>query len=375
MSTSSVSSSQHPIPETAAPPQQRHNRRSRKPLAPAEALAKGDSLRGAGTHRRFRRPQAVENVGAGKSQFSGPASHKPTEGHLRHPRTGCEVGLGGETGPADQLSLLHHPVVTLLGILVLLLGIALPAQAAEYARDGRELARQVHDRSDGKDAAATAVMYLTQKGRDSRQRTLAVLRKDKGTDERWSFIRFYEPADIAQTGLLTKDYPHGDSNQWLYLPALGRVRRISSSDKGGRFVGSDFYYEDLQRRAVNKDDHRLLGTASIGRIRCEVLQSTPKDPSSSAYSKRVAWVHPASLVPLQVDFYQGGNRPTKRLKVRRLKRIQGIWTVMDSIMYDLRTGHQTRLALSGVRYNQGLPDSLFTTEALEDPTADRRYTP
>lgn len=283
--------------------------------------------------------------------------------------------MRGETRTASQPPFLGHPLLALFGLFFLLYGVALPAQAARGTQSGRQLAQQIHDRPDGKDAAATAVMYLTQKGRDSRQRTLAVLRKDKGRDERWSFIRFYRPADIAQTGLLTKDYPQGDSDQWLYLPALGRVRRISSSDKGGRFVGSDFYYEDLQRRAVNEDNHRLLGTSSIGRIRCEVLESTPKDPSSSTYSKRVAWVHPATLIPLQVDFYQGGNRPTKRLKVRRLKRIQGIWTVMDSVMYDLRTGHRTRLALSRVRYNQRLPDSLFTTEALEDPTADRRYTP
>lgn len=267
-----------------------------------------------------------------------------------------------------------RPVATLLGLLVILC-VSATFPPAALAQDGRALAQQVHDRPDGKDVAATATMYLAQKGRDSRQRALALLGKHKGHDERWSFIRFYEPADIAQTGLLTKDHPQGDSDQWLYLPALGRVRRIASSNKGGRFVGSDFYYEDLQRRPVYEDNHRLLGTSSIGRIRCKVLESTPKDPSSSAYSKRVAWVHPPSLVPLQVDFYEGGRRPVKRLKVRRLKRIQGIWTVIDSTMYDLRSGHQTRLALSRVRYDQGLPDSVFTTEALEDPGADRRYTP
>ena len=273
----------------------------------------------------------------------------------------------------EPLSSCTRHFSVLLTVLVLLCGGA--PTFAQAAQSGRDLAQRVHDRPDGNDAAATATMLLSEKGSDSRRRTLAILRKDKGRDERWSLIRFYEPADIAQTGLLTKDHPRGDSDQWLYLPALGRVRRISSSRKGGSFVGSDFYYEDLQQRAVDMDNHRLLGTSSIGRIKCDVLESTPKNPSSSVYSKRVAWVHPASLIALQVDFYQRGRRPTKRLKVRKIKRIQGIWTVMDSTMYDLKTGHQTRLLLSRVRYNQRLPDSLFSTESLEDPGSDKRYTP
>ncbi len=261
----------------------------------------------------------------------------------------------------------------LLILLVLLCGGA--PTFAQAAQSGRDLAQRVHDRPDGRDSAATATMVLSEKGRDARRRTLAVLRKDKGRNERWSLIRFYRPADIAKTGVLTKDHPYGDSDQWLYLPALGRVRRISSSHKGGSFVGSDFYYEDLQQRAVDLDTHRLLGTSSIGRIKVQVLESTPKNRSSSVYSRRVAWVHPASLIPLQVDFYEGGSRPTKRLKVSRIKRIQGIWTVMDTTMYDLKSGHKTRLVLSRARYNQGLPDSLFSTESLEDPSSDRRYTP
>lgn len=293
-------------------------------------------------------------------------------------RASPDLGRHRQTRPNEILQLpflrSRHFVPLFSALLLLCITAILPATTFA-ATDGRDLAQRVHDRPAGKDAAAIATMFLSQKGRDARERTLAVLRKDQGSDERWSLIRFYQPADIAGTGLLTKDHPRGDSDQWLYLPALGRVRRISSSHKVGSFVGSDFYYEDLQERAVDLDNHRLLGASSIGRIKVEVLESTPKDRSSSVYSKRIAWIHPASLIPLQVDFYEGGSRPTKRLKVRKIKRIQGIWTVMDSTMNDLKSGHQTRLTVSQVRYNQGLPDSLFTTESLEDTRSEQRYTP
>lgn len=242
--------------------------------------------------------------------------------------------------------------------------------------EGERLAKQVYDRPDGNDVSSMVIMLLGEKGKNSRQRVLFSYAKDKRSAERWTLMRFIKPTDIEGTGLLTLDHPGDESDQWLYLPALDRVRRISSSRKGGRFVGSDFFYEDLRDREVDMDYHRLAGKSKVGKVACDLLESTPRDPSNSVYSKRVSCVHPKTLIPLQVDFYRkGGNKPVKRLQARKIKKIQGYWTVLDSTMYDLNSGHQTRLMTKRIKYDQDLPDQLFTQRSLSDDSGEKPFRP
>jgi outer membrane lipoprotein-sorting protein len=244
------------------------------------------------------------------------------------------------------------------------------------SNDGTALAVKLYNRPDGINAASRATMVLSGKGNKPRQRTLYTYRTDKENGETWSLTRFTEPADINGTGLLTRDLPHDDSNQWIYLPALDRARRISSSRKGGRFVGSDIFYEDLSKRDAEKDQHRILGNGKIGKIKTIRLESTPLDPDDSVYSKRINWVHMKTLIPLQTDYYSAGNKnPVKRLKVNKIQKLQGFWTVLDSTMYDLENGHQTRIVTQAIKYDQQLPDSLFSRQSLSDTRIEENYRP
>jgi hypothetical protein len=248
--------------------------------------------------------------------------------------------------------------------------------ATTEPEDGAALAQQVYDRADGKDMSTRAVMVLTEKGHSPRQRDLFTYALDLGKGERWSLTRFTKPADISGTGLLTQDHPGGESDQKLYLPALDKVRLIVSSRKGGRFVGSDLFYEDLRDREVDMDHHRLAGKGKTGGQVCEILISTPVDPDNSVYSKRVSWIHPKTLVPLRVDYYEKDREePTKRLKVFKLKKIQGYWTVLDSIMYDLQTEHKTRIVTKAVKYDQGISEALFSDQALADDSREKEFRP
>lgn len=266
--------------------------------------------------------------------------------------------------------------LTIRSSFLFLLLLSAPIQVSAGDGPGTKLARQVYDRPAGKDAVSQVTMILSGKGVRTRERSLALYRLDKGAGERWSLMRFFTPADVKDTGLLTMDYPGNDSDQWLYLPALDRVRRISSSRKGGRFVGSDFYYEDLRDREPDMDTHRLIGKGKVGGIACDILLSRPVDPDNSTYSKRVSWVHRKTLTPLRVDFYKKGEKkPVKRLLARRLKKIQGYWTVLQSTMYDLRSGHRTQLATSRILFDQGIPESLFSRRGLSDPIREKQYLP
>lgn len=153
------------------------------------------------------------------------------------------------------------------------------------ALDAREIMKRVNDRDDGKDAYAKVEMFLTAAGGYSEKRSLIQAYKYFGT-LRKTYTRFTEPASIDGTSFLS--WQRGsdlDDDQFLYLPELGRDRRIVSSQKDGDFVNTDFTYEDMQERSVDKDNHTLVREEKIGTYDCWVIESTPKDPASSQYRR------------------------------------------------------------------------------------------
>lgn len=250
------------------------------------------------------------------------------------------------------------------------------ALLADGAEKGLELAQRVHDRPTGADMTTRGSMILNEQGRSPRVRELLTYRKDYSDGHIATLIRFMSPGDIADTGLLTLDHANGTSDQWVYLPALGNSRRIPSARQGGRFVGSDLLFEDLQDRKVDLDSHLWMETVDYEGVEAELIESIPLDPANSVYGKRVSWIHPEIAMPLRVDFYRpGALEPEKRFTVQRVERIQGYWTETDSLMVDLDSGHQTRLIAETVLYDRDLPDSLFSVRVLEDPAQEQAFRP
>lgn len=263
-------------------------------------------------------------------------------------------------------------LIKALGLLCAVFFFALPARADE----GLALAQKVFDRPSGRDLTTFGRMVLTEKGRAPRIRELVTYRLDRTGGETANLIRFLDPEDIAGTGLLSVDKVDGSTDQWLYLPALERVRRISSDRKGGRFVGSDLYFEDLQERKPSRDNHRLLGKQMEGGILCEVLESVPKNPRDSVYLKRISWIDPATAIPQRIDYFEkSADTPGKRWLLRAKRRYQGYWTLTDSRVIDLASGHETRMVIDSALYDQKLPEKLFTTQALADETFESEYRP
>lgn len=242
--------------------------------------------------------------------------------------------------------------------------------------DGLALAQRVYDRPDGKDVTSVVTMTLSQEGNRPRVRNMLVFRADGAAGAVSTLIRFTAPADIQGTGLLTLDAADGSTNQWIYLPAMQRVRRVDSSRQGGRFVNSDYYFEDLKDRKPGADTHRIIGREKLGDTVCEVLESVPQPADNSVYLKRLSWIDPRSLLPLRMDFFERqSDQPSKRLVVAQREQVQGYWTVMDSTLSDLQTGHQTRLQVERVLYDRRLPASLFTSRALAEERLEQPYRP
>ena len=245
-----------------------------------------------------------------------------------------------------------------------------------HADEASELAQRVHERPNGRDLTTEGRMVLTEKGHSPRIRELITYRLEKTKGETVNLIRFTDPEDIAGTGLLSLDKADGKSEQWLYLPALDRVRRISGDRKGGRFVGSDIYYEDLQERKPAEDRHRMVGTETINGVLCNILESIPVDPDNSVYRKRVSWIDPKILMALRVDFFEKDDAtPSKRWWVVSKKKNQGNWTATDSRIIDLESNHETRLVVDSALYDRNLPASLFNAQTLADENLESEYRP
>jgi hypothetical protein len=235
----------------------------------------------------------------------------------------------------------------------------------EKALTGKDIAQRVYDRDDGEDFYSFGSMVLIDKRGKERRREMITHRKDFGELSK-TLIRFTKPADIEGTGFLSWENEDRDDDQFIFLPELRRVRRVASRKKDGQFVNSDYTYEDMERRKVEKDDHCLLGEEDVNGWRCYVLESVPKKGSGSQYSKLKMYVIKDLYLAAKVEYYGKKLKLTKIFTAREIEKIDGIWTMLESEMVNLKREHRTILASHEVRYNRGISDDVFTKRYLEN---------
>lgn len=238
--------------------------------------------------------------------------------------------------------------------------------AADSALDGRDLAQKVHDRSVGDNSAAEAVMILKDADGDERVRDMTLAAMEGETGLRRNFTRFTSPPDIAGTGFLSIEQGGGETEQFLYLPALGRTRRIVTSQKGRSFVNSDFTYEDMQRRPVDDSKHEITGEEKIGGLDCWILETRPLPKAESEYDLIRSWIPKDIYLPVLMELYDKSEKHIKTYTVTKLKRIEDIWTPLDYRMQNLEDGHSTIIRITYIDYNtEAISESFFTKRSLE----------
>jgi len=239
------------------------------------------------------------------------------------------------------------------------------SKQGKYPISGTELAQRVYDRDTGDDSVSQLIMELISKSGRKRVRGLTTYRKDYGS-LRKQLIRFGSPADIEGTGFLSLEKKGGDTEQFLYLPALRRTRRIVSSQKDHRFVNTDFTFEDMERRQVEDSDHRIAGQERIDGTDCWALESRPRKEANSQYSMIKSWVAKKINVPLLARYYDKKGNLIKEYHVVKLENIQGIWTETEVVMDDLIKKHKTIMRTGKIVYNTNLQDNIFTRQNLEN---------
>lgn len=255
--------------------------------------------------------------------------------------------------------------------LLAIAGVATPVGAADDPK-AREIMTRVDQRDDGDNQTSNMQMVLIDKRGKQRIRELRTFAKDKGEDE-LSMMFFLSPADVEDTGFLTYDYddPDRDDDQWLYLPALKKTKRIASSDKSGSFMGSDFSYADMTDRPLEKYEYQLLQEAEVDGHPVWVIQSTPIDEEEideTGYTKSIQFVRKDNDVVIRAKTWVKKGKRNKYLEVEELAQIDGIWvpTVMTmTTKKGKQTLHRTILRTSDVKFNQDLDEDRFSVRGLE----------
>ena len=236
---------------------------------------------------------------------------------------------------------------------------------AQSNPDGLEIMRKVYERPAGEDMKASLIMTLRNSRGDTRERSIRQFLKISSDVEK-KLMFFIEPADVRNTAFMNWSYTEAgkDDDQWIYLPALKRIKRISSSGKSDYFMGSDFTYDDLGDRHPDEDTHRLSATEEIDGTKCLVVESVPEE-KGYMYSRTVTWVIEDVWIGLKKEFYDDQGGLLKVLRVKDYSKIDGYWTVTHTEMHNVQKDHTTIMKLSDIEYDTEISGSLFSERTMQ----------
>ena len=176
-------------------------------------------------------------------------------------------------------------------------------------------------------------------------------------------VKFTAPAKIAGTAFLLLQRSGQPDEQWVYLPAYKKARRITAKERTTAFAGSDLVYADLERRELKEASYKKLADENIGKDACNVVESTPKD--TSVYGRVVGFLRKSDDVPLRTQFFAADGKLDKTLFTKKIKTTAGKTMVSEARFERPNSKRATELRLDDVENEANTPDSFFTVAALE----------
>ena len=255
-----------------------------------------------------------------------------------------------------------------VALVLAMAGTCLPrtqAQAETPEEKGLRIASEASARNEGfGDFSAGLTMVLRDRhGRESvRQMRFKVL--EVLTDGDKSLFVFDQPRDVQGTALLTHAHVNTQDDQWLYLPALKRVKRISAAKRSGSFMGSEFSYEDMSPPEVEEYTYKYLRDEPCGELTCTVTEQVPLD-EKSGYSRKVVWQDAGELRTWKMELYDRKGSHLKTLTLANYQQyLDQYWRAEEQTMVNHLTGASTVLHWTDFRFRTNLDDSEFTQTAL-----------
>lgn len=233
------------------------------------------------------------------------------------------------------------------------------------ANRGMEIAVEANRRDDGF-ADLTAAMTMTLRNRhgqeSTRQMRNRTLEVDGDGDK--TVVIFDQPNDVKGTAFLNHTHKVDDDDQWLYLPALKRVKRIASSNKSGPFMGSEFAYEDISSQEIEKYTYTFVREEDVEGVQHFVIERVPVDPKSG-YTRQVVWYDQAEYRVQRIDFYDRKNDLLKTLNYHGYNQyVDQFWRADRMEMVNHQTGKSTTLSWVDYEFQTGLTDNDFNSSTL-----------
>jgi len=241
---------------------------------------------------------------------------------------------------------------------------ALTALAGTPEEEGLRIARMVDEANNGfVGEYAEMEMILINAHGDTTTRKLVTEIRERDNQGDQSISTFQWPADVKGTRMLTWSQKTGDDDQWLYLPALKRVKRISSRNKSGSFMGSEFSYEDLGSQEVEEYTHKFLGEVELDGRTCWKQERVPAS-SKSGYSKEVVWIDQEYMNPLRIDYYDRKGELLKTSRFMGYTKMDRWWRVTEILVENVQTKKKSRLVWQSRELNREFPEWRFASDNL-----------
>lgn len=257
---------------------------------------------------------------------------------------------------------MRNKIIITVAALVTLITVLGTVSAADL--NGKEIMEKVYNRETGVSRTSKLEMILINSHGAERVREIKQYEKDFGEVEK-KIMFFISPADVRNTSFMNWSYDSEQSDdQWIFLPALNKVKRISSENKSDYFMGSDFTYDDLGDRRLAEDEHSIIGEDSIDGKDVYLVENIPL-AEDDLYSRTVTYVWKDKWIGLKKEFYDQEGELLKVLTVNQLEEIDGIMTIVDNEMHNLQSDHRTILKTSEVKYNIEVDANLFSERMMK----------
>ena len=267
-------------------------------------------------------------------------------------------------------------VIMLSALIALSIVAASNAAPPQFSADPKAKGREVTAESIRRDAGfgdtqSRMTMRLMSESGAATERTLRMNVLESATDKVGdkSLIFFETPKDVQGTVLLTHTQILTADDQWIYIPSIARVKRISSSNKSGPFLGSEFAYEDLTAQELGKYDYRWLRDEACpapgAALRCFVVERVPLY-ADSGYNRQIAWIDVTDFLFRKIEFYNREDRLLKTLTLADYRKHNDrFWRPYELSMINHQSGRSTKLTVTELKFRTGLTETDFTEQSME----------
>jgi len=257
-------------------------------------------------------------------------------------------------------------IITMLPLMIL--ASVSSSQTSPTADDILKISR---DRDDGNSYASNVTLSLIGKSGSVRDRHFYMFQKDLDQNEERALMHFHEPADVRGVSFLIINYGEDQSkadDQWMFLPAFRKTRRIGSNDKRGDFMGAVFNYSDLDKIRVFDYENTLLGEEEVLGQSAWLIERIPVSQdviNKTGYYKTKMWVAKESKLVLQQHYYNAKGVVFKTQQSTQIEKVQGIWTIIESRAEDLESEKSSIMTFSDIVYNVDVSDDRISKRSLK----------